>query len=186
MKAGVVLGVLTACLLGFHGCAADAGGAAGPAPVFEGFSYDPPRAIEAGEQYTFTAKAHGAAGAAVRTEWQASGGVLAADVGPVTMWQAVKPGGQLKAGRARVEVRAVTPGGHVGGTVFLTIGDDGRASVDGFVANVYGDAAAATPAPTLTEPPLASPLPVATWAPVPRPAQDDAASASSAATGAAK
>ena len=136
--------------------------ATAPAPVLDGFSYAPMRAIESNESYTFTLKSHNSAQAPEHVDWQPTGGWLPNGQGETVTWQAVKPGGQLKPGRVRVEVRVVTVGGpsdsHVGGTVYLTIGDDGRASVDGFAANSFG-ALAGTPAPTLSTPTPASPLP---------------------------
>jgi hypothetical protein len=128
--------------------------------AFDGVDYTPKRAIEANESYTFTASSHGAA---VRTDWQVNAGVLSLDSGPTTVWRAVKPGGQLSPGRVRLEVRMVSLGSAAGtqqgGTFFLTIGAQGRASVDSFSPGVYADSPGATPTPALESLAPSSPLP---------------------------
>lgn len=132
------------------------------APVFDGFDYQPKRVINAGESYTFTANAH-VDGGMVFTEWQADAGELSVQDGTSTSWIAVKPGDQVKSGRVRVEVRVVAVGGSAGakgGTAFLTVDDQGRANLDGFLADVYSDTPGATPTPGLTPPPAAAPLPM--------------------------
>jgi hypothetical protein len=147
------------CLVAAVGCAPTASSVGGVF-AFDGVDYAPKRNIDANEAYTFTASSHGAA---VRTDWQASAGVLSADAGPSTIWRAVRPGGQLKPGRARLEMRMVSLGGAAGtqqgGTFFLTIGDQGRASVDAFMPGVYFDTPGATPTPALESLAPSSPLP---------------------------
>lgn len=137
-------------------------GSAG-SPVFDSFDWSPKRALQAGESYQFTVTAHATGNGAVFTEWQATNGALSDSAGPTTTWRAVKPGQQLKPGRARVEVRVVAVGGapgvHKGGTVFLTIGPDGAASLDTFQQDVYSDSTRPTPTPALTPPPAATPVP---------------------------
>lgn len=136
------------------------------APVFDGFDYSPKRVINADESFSFTANAHVPGGTAF-VEWQASSGVLSLQNGPSTTWRAVAPGAQARSGRVRVEVRVVpvgatTGGSSTGGSVFLTVDDQGRASVDGFMPNVYSDSPAATPTPGLTPAPMATPVPAST------------------------
>ncbi|MDB5097144.1 MAG: hypothetical protein JWM80_1565 [Cyanobacteria bacterium RYN_339] len=156
----------TVCLLGLLALTAcspsaspQAAATTGPAPVFDGFDYTPKRPIEASETYTFTAKAHATDGAVLRFEWQASGGELSSRNEAVTSWRTVKPGSQFRPGRVVVELHVAGNGPSRGGTVYMTIAPDGRASVDAFVANAFADSTGPTPTPALTAPPSASPLP---------------------------
>jgi hypothetical protein len=138
----------------------------GAPPVVDGFDYQPLRAIEPGEAYTFTAKAHATDGATLRYEWDASAGELSSRNEATTSWRTFKPGDQYRPGRVIVELHVVGNGPARGGSVYLTIGADGRASVDGWVPNAYADTAGPTPAPLLSPPPAASPLPPASTEPL--------------------
>ena len=139
----------TVCLLGLllaTACSPSAGTSTGAAPVVDGLDYAPQRPIEAGEAYTFTAKAHATDGATLRYEWEASAGDLSSRNEATTSWRAFKPGGQYKPGRAVVELHVAGNGPARGGSVYLTIGPDGRASMDGWVPNAYADSGGPTPA----------------------------------------